>query len=75
MSTFSVIYVDMKCVIPRVGHTDIHTDRQSDQVLSFQELLYATKKLEVDDIPLLFNVYCIRNIAIKILGSVQVLSR
>ena len=75
MSTFSVIYVDMKCVIPRVGRTYIHTDGQSDQVLSFQELLYATKKLEVDDIPLLFNGYSIRNIAIRILGSVQVLSR
>ena len=40
MSTFSVIYVDMKCVTPRVGRTDI----QSDQGLQFQELLYATKK-------------------------------
>ena len=25
--TFSVIYVDMKCVTPRVGQTCIHTDR------------------------------------------------
>ena len=46
MSTFSVIYVDMKCVTPRVGHTDIHTDGQNDQMLQFQELLYATKKHE-----------------------------
>ena len=42
MLTFSVIYVDMKCVTPRVGRTDI----QSDQGLQFQELLYATKKSE-----------------------------
>ena len=27
MSTFSVIYVDMKCVTPRVGRTYIRTDR------------------------------------------------
>ena len=42
---YSVIYVDMKLITPRVGWTDIHTDGQSGQGLWFQELPNATKKV------------------------------
>ena len=51
ISTFSVIYVDMKWVTPRVGHADWLTDGQSDQGLWFQELLCATKNSSIEKLP------------------------
>ena len=40
----SVINVDMKCVTPRVGQPNGQSDIQSDQGLSFQDLLLKIER-------------------------------